>query len=107
MTLSHPHHRHIRINYRVFTVLVLVAVPLLAAGALVVLGIGQARTRDTYGTHLEQIAERTAAAVDTFVLRRIIDVSLLARVPEVREAAGARGRAPPPRVGGDTDSEQR
>ena len=87
-------HRHIRINYRVFTVLVLVAVPLLAIGALVVLGIGQAQSRDTYGAHLEQIAERTAAAVDTFVLRRIIDVSLLARVPEVREAALTGGRIP-------------
>jgi hypothetical protein len=88
------HHRHVRINYRVFTVLVLVAVPLLAIGALVILGIGQAQSRDTYGAHLEQIAERTAAAVDTFVLRRVIDVSLLARVPEVREAALAGGRIP-------------
>lgn len=94
MTLNHQHHGHVRINYRVFTVLVLVAVPLLAIGALVVLGIGQAQTRDTYGAHLEQIAERTAAAVDTFVLRRIIDVSLLARVPEVREAAASGGRLP-------------
>lgn len=94
MALTHPHHRHIRINYRVFTVLVLVAVPLLAIGGLVVLGIGQAQSRDTYGAHLEQIAERTAASVDTFVLRRIIDVSLLARVPEVREAALAGGRTP-------------
>jgi len=94
MTLTHSHHRHIRINYRVFTVLVLVALPLLAVGGLVVLGIGQGQSRDTYGAHLEQIAERTAAAVDTFVLRRIIDVSLLARVPEVREAAATGARRP-------------
>ena len=64
MALNHPRH-HVRIN-----------------------------SRDTYGAHLEQMAERTAAAVDTFVLRRIIDVSLLARVPEVREAAVAGGRTP-------------
>jgi hypothetical protein len=38
MALDHPHHRHIRINYRVFTVLVLVAVPLFAIGAVVVAG---------------------------------------------------------------------
>jgi len=88
---SHP---HIRINPRIFTALVIVALPLLAVGGFVVVGIGQGQFRDTSGAHLEQIAERTAAAVDTFVLRRIIDVSLLARVPEVRASAAARGRTP-------------
>ena len=84
-------HPHVGINPRIFTALVIVALPFLAVGGFVVIGIGQAQFRDTSGAHLEQIAERTAAAVDTFVLRRIIDVSLLARVPEVRASAAARG----------------
>ena len=70
------------------------ALPLLALGGFVVIGIGQAQFRDTSGAHLEQIAERTAAAVDTFVLRRIIDVSLPSRACRKYESAAARGRTP-------------
>ncbi|MBI2834965.1 MAG: cache domain-containing protein [Acidobacteria bacterium] len=86
---SHPH-----INYRVLTVLMLVALPLLAIGGLVALGVGQAQLRETSGLHLEQLAERTAAAVDAYVFRRVIDVSLLARIPQVRETAAAGSREP-------------
>jgi cache domain-containing protein len=87
-------HPHVRINFRVFTVLVLISLPLLILGSIVVFGIAQAQSRQTYGAHLEQLAERTAAAVDSFVLRRILDVSELARVPEVREVAASASRRP-------------
>jgi hypothetical protein len=50
--------------------------------------------RESFGRPLEQAAERTAAAVDAYVYRRIIDVSLLARLPELREAAASSTRAP-------------
>lgn len=82
------------INYRVLTVFIIVAMPLLAIGAVAVLATGQARLRDSYGLHLAQVAEHTVAAVDAYVFRRIIDVSILGRVPVVRETASGGSRQP-------------
>jgi hypothetical protein len=82
------------LNFRVFTVLVFVSLPLLVAAATLVLGVGQAKLRDSYGTQLAQVAEHTAAAVDTYVFRRIIDAQILSRVAEIRSAAAA-GNARP------------
>lgn len=78
-----------RFNRRVLTVFLLVGLPILALGVGIVLAIGQVRLRDTFGQHLEQVARQTAAAVDAYVYRRILDVSLLARTPEVRREAAA------------------
>ena len=81
--------RRVSLNYRILTVLLVVALPILALGGFIVSGIGQAHLRDTYSENLEGIAERLAAAVDTFFFSRIIDVSVLARVSDVREVAAA------------------
>lgn len=75
------------INARVLTIILLVALPVLVVGAAIVISIGQSRLRDTQGTRLAQIAEYTAGAVDAYVFRRILDASLVGRVPEVRRAA--------------------
>ncbi len=75
------------LNFRVFTVLVIVSLPLLVAAATLVLGVGQAKLRDAYGTQLTQVAEHTAAAVDAYVFRRIIDAQILSRVAVIRAAA--------------------
>ena len=76
-----------RISYRVLTVFLFVGLLMFAIAAMAVLGVGQARLRDSYGVHLAQIADQTAATVDVYVFRRITDASVLARVPDVRAAA--------------------
>jgi hypothetical protein len=79
----------VAINYRVLSVLLIVAVPSLLLVGLVVYGIGQSHLRDTFGRQLTQIAERAASTVDVFVLRRIIDASEFALVPTLRQAAAS------------------
>ena len=82
------------IDVRVLTIILLVALPVLAIGAAVVISIGQSRLHETQSTRLAQIAEYTAGAVDAYVFRRILDGALLGRVPDVRRAAAA-GSAQP------------
>lgn len=83
-----------RINRRVLTVFLLVGLPILAAGVVLVLALAQERLKDSYGQHLEQVAQQTAASVDAYVYRRIVDISLLARVPEIRAFATAASAVP-------------
>ncbi len=82
------------LSRRALTVFLLVGLPILALGVVLVLALGQSRLRDLNGQHLEQVASQTAAGVDAYVYRRILDISLLARVPEVRAAAAAATRQP-------------
>jgi hypothetical protein len=82
--------RHVpHLNIRVFTVLVFVSLPLMAVAAALVLGVGQAQLRDSYGTQLTQVAEHIAAGIDAYIFRRILDVGILARVPAVHDVAAA------------------
>lgn len=81
-------------NVRVFTVLVFVSLPLMAIAAVMVVGVGQGQLRDAYGLQLTQEAVHTASAVDTYVFRRIIDVSILARMPGVAAVAAAGNAVP-------------
>lgn len=83
-----------RINYRVLAVVLVVAVPALTVGTVIVSGITQSRLRESFGRQLTQTAERTAAAADAYVFRRIIDVGILAKVPTLREVAATASRAP-------------
>lgn len=82
------------INIRVFTVLVFVSLPLYALAAVMVLGTGQAQLRDAFGLQLTDQAQQAAATVDSYMFRRVIDVSILARVPEVQAAAAAGSKVP-------------
>jgi hypothetical protein len=82
------------INARVLTIILLVALPVLVVGAAIVISSGQSRLRDTQSVRLAQIAEYTAGAVDAYVFRRILDASLLGRVPDVRRAAAGGNGAP-------------
>lgn len=75
------------LNYRVLTVVLLVALPVLLLGSAAVMGIGQVRLRETQEAGLRQIAAHTAATLDAYVYRRILDAALLGRVPEIRRAA--------------------
>ena len=74
-------------NTRILTSVLLVSIPILVIGTAIVLSIGQARLRDTYVLRLANEAERTAATVDAYVFRRVLDAAVLGRVPEIRRAA--------------------
>lgn len=87
-------HRLREINFRVLTTLLLVGIPVLLVGSFFVIERGRAQLRDAFGVTLARRAEQSAAAIDAYVYRRIVDVSLLARVPDVR-AIAARGPTRP------------
>ena len=76
-----------RVNYRVLAVILVVALPVSIIAGGIALGVGQEQLRDSYGQMLGRMAVQTAAAVDAFVFRRIIDVSTLTKTPLVREAS--------------------
>lgn len=84
----------LRLNARVFTVFLVVGLLMLVAASYFVIGIGQAGLRKAWGDQLRQVADQTAAAVDTYVFRLVIDASVLSHVPEVREAAAAGSQRP-------------
>ncbi|MPY90569.1 MAG: hypothetical protein GEU99_21930 [Luteitalea sp.] len=78
-----------RLNRHVLTVFLIVGLPVLAAGVLVVLALAQSRLRDSYGAHLGRLAEHAASSLDAHVYRKLLDVTLLARTPVLRQAAAA------------------
>jgi hypothetical protein len=78
-----------RINSTVLSVFLLVSLPVLAAGVLLVLLVAQSTLRDTYGQHLSDVAQQTAAGVDAYVYRKVLDVSMLGRTPDIRDAVRA------------------
>jgi hypothetical protein len=82
------------LNYRVLTVVLLVALPVLLLGAAAVIGVGQVRLREAQTAELREMAAYSAAALDAYVYRRILDAALLGRVPEVRRAAAAGNEEP-------------
>jgi hypothetical protein len=84
----------VRLNVRVFSVFLIVGLAMLAAASYFVIGVGQARLRNAWGEHLHHVADQTAAAVDTYVFRLVIDASVLSHVPQVREAAAVASRRP-------------
>ena len=90
-----------RLNSRVLTVFLLVSLPVLIVGSAVVLAFGHARLSASYGQHLEDIAQQAAAGIDAYVYRRILDVSLLARTPDLRREAATSSRAPFDRAAAD------
>lgn len=75
-----------RINATVLSVFLLVSLPVLAAGVLLVLLIAQSTLRGTFGEHLSNVAEQTAAGIDAYVYRKVLDVSMLGRTRDIREA---------------------
>ena len=83
-----------RLNTRVLTVVLLVGLPVLAIGIAIVLSVGQARLKQAQGERLAEMAEYMAASVDAYVFRSILDTSMLARVPDIREVAAAGSRQP-------------
>lgn len=94
-----------RINGTVFAVFLLVSLPVLAGGVLLVLLAAQSALRDTYGQHLSHVAQQTAASVDAYVYRKVLDVSMLGRTPVVRQAAQATPATSTAAVAGNSASQ--
>jgi hypothetical protein len=83
-----------RMNQKVLAVFLLVSLPILAAGVVLVLLMGQARVSDWYGGHLSLLAQQTAAVADSYVYGKVLDVTVMARTPDIRQIA-ATGSAQP------------
>jgi hypothetical protein len=83
-----------RLKARVLTVFLLVGLPMLAVGVGLVLAIGRAQLSDQFGRHLQDVAQQTAAGVDAYMSRRLVDVVMFGRAPEVRRAAYAGSAVP-------------
>src|SRR5262245_60072881 len=77
------------LNVRVLTATLLVAIPVLLIGAALVIGTGQKRLEDAEKVRLGQMAVYTASSVDAYLYRRILDIALLGRIPELRRVAAA------------------
>lgn len=99
MTRSIP-----RFNARVLTVFLLTALPGLVIGVIIVLALAHARLSESAGRHLEDVARHTAANVDAYVFRRILDVASLARTPDLRQAAATASGQPFDRAAADAAS---
>lgn len=82
------------INRRVLIVFAIVAFPLLIVAGLVAFNAGESSLRTAYGQELTHVAEVVTAATDAYVFRRILDASVLARVPTIRAAAAEASRRP-------------
>lgn len=93
-----------RINSTVLSVFLLVSLPVLAAGVLLVLLVAQATLRDTYGQHLSNVAQQTAAGVDAYVYRKVLDVSMLGRTQDIREVVRAAPATDTPRLAANNAS---
>lgn len=83
-----------RLKARVLTVFLLVGLPMLAVGVGLVLAIGRAQLSDRFGQHLQDVAQQTAAGVDAYLSRRLVDVALLGRAPDARRLAQAASSVP-------------
>src|SRR5262249_10387980 len=83
-----------RLNVHVLVIFLIAALPVLAAGTVLVMGTGYARYRAAAGEHLAEAAEQTAGWVDMFVFRRILGASVLAQVPDIRDVAATGSRQP-------------
>jgi hypothetical protein len=83
-----------RLKARVLTVFLLVGLPMLAVGVGLVLAIGRTQLSDRFGQHLQDVAQQTAAGVDAYLSRRLVDVALLGREPELRRMAQAGSSVP-------------
>jgi len=74
-------------NRTVLAVFLLVSLPILAVGVVLILLMGQSRVTEWYGGHLALLAQQTAAVADSYVYGKVLDVTVLARTPDVRQIA--------------------
>jgi hypothetical protein len=88
-----------RINQTVLAVFLLASVPMLIGGAVIAFMVGQSHMREFYGSHLGHIAEQTAAVVDSYIYRKILDVAVLGRTPDIRREAQAASARPYDKAG--------
>jgi hypothetical protein len=77
------HHRY-RLDTRILSVFFLVAMPFVAFGAFVVIGMARGALTEQVGTNLEQRAFQTRVAVERYVGDLFVQLRLLAHYPELR-----------------------
>lgn len=82
------------INRRPLTVFAIVALPLLVVAGLLAFNAGESNLRDNYGRELTHVAELVTGATDVYAFRRVLDASLLARVPTIRSVSIEASRRP-------------
>lgn len=82
------HHRY-RLDTRILSVFFLVAMPFVAVGAFVVIGLARGALREQVGEGLEQRASQTRVAVERYVGDLFVQLRLVASYPEVRQPLSA------------------
>lgn len=86
------HHRY-RLDTRILSVFFLVAMPFVAFGAFVVIGMARGALTEQVGTNLEQRAFQTRVAVERYVGELLIHMRLVAAYPDLRLALASSANA--------------
>jgi hypothetical protein len=86
------------LDTRVLTAFFFAAMPFVAFGSFIVVNQARNQLRESVGTSLEQRAVQTKLALEQYVAEQVVQLRLLALLPEVQEALAA----PPPPPPADT-----
>src|SRR3954451_23243556 len=79
---------------RVIIIFVLVAIPFVAIGAAVIVGLVRGALRDSVGQSLAQHALETRVLIERYIAQQTVHVRLLALAPDVRAPVSAPAKAP-------------
>lgn len=89
------HKRH-ELDTRVLAVFFLAAMPFVALGSFLVVGMARSELLSSVGTSLDQRALQTKLAVERYVADQVVHLRLLATDPQIVEALARQSPAPPP-----------
>lgn len=87
------------LDTRVLTAFFFAAMPFVAFGSFIVVNQARNQLRESVGTSLEQRAVQTKLALEQYLAEQVVQLRLLALLPEVQEALAA---PPPPLPPADT-----
>jgi len=86
--------RRFDLDARVVIIFLVVSIPLVAAGAFLVVGLIRSSLRDAIEVSLEQRALETKLLLERYMADQIVHLRLLAVDPQVRSSVTARARKP-------------
>ena len=84
------------LDTRVLTAFFFAAMPFVAFGSFIVVNQARNQLRESVGTSLEQRAVQTKLALEQYLAEQVVQLRLLALLPEVQEALAAPPPALPP-----------
>jgi hypothetical protein len=84
--------RRYELDTRILTVFFLVAMPFVAFGSFLIVGMARGSLQDTVGASLEQRAAQTRLLIERYIADQIVYLRLLAQEPELHEALRASTR---------------